>query len=57
MTLKKDNFDVSNEELNKIINPFYENYNDFVTTYVMPEVIAFYIASSYYRNAIIKTTL
>lgn len=50
MSLKNDSEDVSDEELEKIINPFYENYNDFVVTYVMPEVIAFYIESSYYRN-------
>ena len=57
MSLKKDDIDVSDEELNKIINPFYDNYNDFVITYVMPEVIAFYIASSYYRKAMCEATL
>lgn len=57
MSLKKDDVDVSDEELNKIINPFYDNYNDYVITYVMPEVIAFYIASSYYRKAMCEATL
>lgn len=57
MSLKRDDLDVSDEELDKIINPFYENYNDFVITYVMPEVISFYIASSYYRNAMCEATL
>ena len=57
MSLKNDNKDVSDEELDTIINPFYENYNDFVITYVMPEVISFYIASSYYRHAMCKATL
>ena len=56
MSLKKDDIDVSDEELNKIINPFYDNYNDFVITYIMPEVIAFYIASSYYRKAMWEAT-
>lgn len=57
MSLKKDNLDVSDEELDKIINPFYEKYNDFVITYVMPEAMAFYIVSSYHRNAMCEATL
>ena len=48
--------DISNEELEKVINPFYDNYHEYIITYVMPEVIAFYIASSYSRNAMWKTT-
>ena len=43
--------DISDEELDKVINPFYDNYHEYIITYVMPEVIAFYIASSYSRNA------
>lgn len=43
--------DISDEDLEKIIDPFYDNYHEFVITYVMPETIAFYITSSYSRNA------
>ncbi len=43
--------DISDEECEKIINPFYENYNDFAIAYAMPEVIAYYLANSFYRNA------
>ena len=43
--------DISDEELEKVINPFYDNYHEYIITYVIPEVIAFYIASSYSRNA------
>lgn len=57
MSLKSNKNDVSDDELNKIINPFYDNYNDFVITYVMPEVIAFYITSSYYRKAMCEATI
>ena len=39
--------DISDEELEKVINPFYDNYHEYIITYVMPEVISFYIASSY----------
>ena len=48
--------DISDEELEKVINPFYDNYHEYVITYVVPEVIAFYIASSYSRNAMWKAT-
>ena len=48
--------DISEEEWNNVLNPFYDNYNDFMESYVMPEVIAFYIASSFYRNAMWEST-
>ena len=56
MSLKNCGKDVSDEELEKIINPFYENYDNFVITYVIPEVVAFYIASAYYRKAMCDAT-
>ena len=48
--------DISDEELEKVINPFYKNFDEYIITYVMPEVIAFYIASSYSRNAMWEAT-
>lgn len=30
---------------------FYENYDSYLKEYVNPEVIVFYIASLFYRNA------
>lgn len=39
-----------------IINPFYDNYHDYVEEYVMPEVVAFYITSSFYSNAMREAT-
>lgn len=48
--------DISDEELEKIIDPFYDKYYEFIITYVMPETIAFYIASSYSRNAMREAT-
>lgn len=48
--------DISDEELEKVINPFYKNFDEYIITYVMPEVIAFYIASSFSRNAIWEAT-
>lgn len=51
MIRKSTEEDISDEELEKVINPFYDNYHEFLVTYAMPEVIAFYIASSFSRNA------
>ena len=39
-----------------LIDPFYENYDSYLEEYVVPEVIAFYIASSFYRNAMWEAT-
>ena len=48
--------DISDEECEKIIDPFYDNYHTFVEEYVMPEVIAYYLANSFYRNTIWEAT-
>ena len=48
--------DISDEECEKIIDPFYDNYHTFVEEYIMPEVIAYYLANSFYRNAMWEAT-
>lgn len=48
--------DISDKELEKAIDSFYDNYHEFVATYIIPETIAFYIASSYSRNAMLEAT-
>ncbi len=40
----------TDEELEKVTNPFYDNFHKFVTIYIVPETVSFYIASSYGRN-------
>ena len=56
MIRKSTDEDISDEELETIINPFYDNYHEFIIDYVMPEVIAFYLASSFSRNAMWEAT-
>ena len=51
MIRKTTNGDISNEEFNAILKHFLDNYDEYIESYVMPEVIAYYIANSYYRNA------
>lgn len=43
--------DISDEEFEAILKPFINDYDDFVISYIMPEVIAYYIANSYYRDS------
>ena len=51
MIRKNTNGDISDEEFNAILKPFLDNYAEYIESYVMPEVIAYYMANSYYRNA------
>ena len=50
MIRKTTNGDISDKEFNVILKPFLDNYDEYIESYVMPEVIAYYIANSYYRN-------
>ena len=51
MIRKTTNGDISDEEFNAILKPFLDNYAEYIESYVMPEVIAYYMANSYYSNA------
>ena len=48
--------DISDEECEKIIDPFYDNYHTFVEEYIIPDVIAYYLANSFYHNAMWEAT-
>lgn len=54
MFRKTVNDNITNEDFKKILIPFNDNYDEFLEDYIMPEVIAFYIANSFYREAIWK---
>ena len=56
MLRKATNEGISNEESEPVIKHFFDNYHTFVEEYVMPEVIAYYLANSFYRNALWKAT-
>lgn len=48
--------DITDEEFIKVLKPFVDNYDEYIESYIMPEVIAFYIASSFSRNAMWEAT-
>ncbi|MBP3840662.1 MAG: hypothetical protein IK997_00890 [Bacilli bacterium] len=54
MFRKTVNGDISDKDFKKILIPFNNNYDKFIEDYIMPEVIAFYIANSFYRDAMWK---
>lgn len=54
MFRKTVNGDITDEDFKKILIPFNDNYDEFLEDYIMPEVIAFYIANSFYRNVMWK---
>ena len=54
MFRKTVNGDITDEDFKKVLIPFNDNYDEFLEDYIMPEVIAFYIANSFYRDAMWK---
>ena len=48
--------DITEEEFIKVLKPFVDNYDEYLENYVLPEIIAYYIANLYYRNAMYETT-
>lgn len=56
MIRKNTNGDISDEEFEAILKPFIDDYDNFVISYIMPEVIAYYIANSYYRGSMYKAS-
>lgn len=43
MIRKNISGDISDEEFESILKPFIDDYDDFVISYIMPEIIAYYI--------------
>lgn len=51
MIRKNTTGDISDKEFEQVLKPFLDDYDNFVISYIMPEVIAYYIANSYYRGS------
>lgn len=48
--------DITAEEFMNVLKPFVDNYDEYLESYVRPELIAYYMANTYYRNAMYETT-
>lgn len=44
--------DITDKEFEEILLPFYNNYNEYVIKFVIPDAIAFYLANGYSRNCL-----
>ncbi len=44
--------DITDKEFEEILLPFYNNYNEYLIKFVIPEAIAFYLANGHSRNCL-----
>ena len=56
MIRKTTNGDISEEEFDAVLKPFLDDYDNFIYSYVMPEIIAYYIANAFNRNSMYSGT-
>lgn len=56
MIKKTTNGDISDEEFEAALKPFLDDYDNFIYSYIMPEIIAYYIANSFNRNSMYSGT-
>ena len=56
MIRKTTNGDISDDEFEAVLKPFFDDYDNFIYSYVMPEIIAYYIANAFNRNSMYSGT-
>lgn len=44
--------DITDKEFEEILLPFYNNYNEYLIKFVIPDAIAFYLANGYSKNCL-----
>ena len=44
--------DITDKKFEEILLPFYNNYNEYLIKFVIPEAVAFYLANGYSRNCL-----
>ena len=44
--------DITDKEFEEILLPFYDNYNEYLINYVIPDTIAFYLVNGYSRDCL-----
>lgn len=53
----KDKEDITDKEFEEILLPFFNNYNDYLIKFVIPEAVAFYLANGDSRNCLSDCSL
>lgn len=49
--------DITDKEFEEIYLPFYNNVNDYLNNYVIPDLVAFYLANGYSRHCLSECNL
>ena len=49
--------DITDKEFEKIYLSFYNNVNDYLNKYVIPDLVAFYLANAYSRHCLSECNL
>ena len=49
--------DITDKEFEKIYLPFYNTINDYLNNYVIPDLVAFYLANAYSRHCLSECNL
>ncbi len=49
--------DITDKEVEKIYLPFYNNVNNYLNNYVIPDLVAFYLANAYSRHCLSECNL
>lgn len=44
--------DITDKEFEEILLPFYNNYNEYIIKFIIPDAVAFYLANEYSRNCL-----
>lgn len=52
-----DKKDITDEEFEQILLPFFNNYSEYIIKFLMPDAIAFYIANGYFRHCLSECSL
>ena len=52
-----DKKDITDEEFEQILLPFFNNYSEYIIKFLMPDAIAFYIANGYFRHCLSDCSL
>ena len=56
MIRKTTNGDINDDEFEAVLKHFLDDYDNFIYSYVMPEIIAYYIANAFNRNSMYSGT-
>ena len=56
-TEEKEIMDISDKEFKEKFLPFYDNFNDYMVKFVIPDAIALYIANAYSRGCLCESKL